>query len=778
MFNTLWLCTAVLLSHYRRHIGQGLFLLLGLVLGVALWSSVTLINSHAKASYQDADQLLGTQAKYLIRPGFNGSDLVPESILVELSNAGFTGLYPVRELSLMSESGVALSVIASNLEQLPGAQATFAPLPLYTLVPASIAEQLSVRNRQAIKLANGQFLPPAVIIDDQAGNQLITDLRYAGRLTSSAGFTYIGVPALSNQRIAALQASLPDSLQLVRNQQTLDLQELTDSLHIQLGALGWLAFVVGLFIVFNAVRFSLHSRTKTMQTLRELGTPTGIIALAIAIEALLWALLGTTLGGTAGFLLANLLLPAVAASLQSLFGAVVSPAVTLSAAHWLQAGLMTLLGVVLAIAGPLWLSATQKIKHQRQEKLPVILLVIAPLLLLVSAVLAANASKVTTSFVMLTFTLFGCALLLPVVLYLAAKAITGVIPQRFWRVRWAVSDIFAQLPHLRIAMMAVLLALVANIGVSLLVGSFRVALSDWLTVRLSASAYLQPEVDINNYRQNPEVLAAHTRYGVTERWQDRPAEILGVNTSAPDMRALPMESGERVWQANSVLANEQSKHLGGAKLGDTIELATETGLQPFVIRGFFHDYGNPYYSFYLAQDTLLQHWPNAEPLGHALWLDAPVANVLNELPAELWIDQTELLSIALAIFDRTFAITGALNTLTFAVAGIALFAALLSVHQQRMQQYQQWRALGVSGREWLMIVTAPIGLMVLLTFAVSVPIGIWLSALLINDINVIAFGWSMPLNILWQPFAWLLGFTVLMFALSSGIAAWRVHRML
>lgn len=809
------LTTGVMLSHYRQHVGQAVFLLLGLVLGVALWSSVQLVNDHAKASYQESDQLLGAQAKYLIRPSFEQTG-VPHSALLALTEAGFSGLYPVMQ-STFTPAGTSrsLTVMATDLEQLDHLRlgASFIPLPLFTLVPQPIADELGIQPRQAIKLANGQFLPPAVIMpassessgESSSGNNsrnniknngeampgmqgdtLITHIRHMKRLLNSDTYDYIGVPALPNERIAALQAALPAGVQLVRNQQALDLQELTQSLHIQLAALGWLAFVVGLFIVFNAVRFSLHSRAQSMQTLRELGTPVSVLTVAIALEALLWALAGTLLGGAAGFFLANALLPSVAASLQSIFGAMVSPAVTLSPQHWWQASAMTLLGVLLAVAGPLWFSARNNLKakvtNNAQLSKPLLaLLVASPVLLLASALLSSQANTVTGGFIMLTLTLFGCALLLPVVLWLAAKLVAKVLPERLWIWRWAVSDAFAQLPHLRIAMMAVLLALVANIGVSLLVGSFRVALSDWLTVRLSASVYLQPQVPVDALAQDPNIIAAHTRFGVNSRWGNRPAEILGVNTQAPDMQSLPMQSGQVDWSApEHVVVNEQAHFLQGAQLGDKIALKTETGTTTFTITGFFHDYGNSYYSFYVPKEVLLNHWPSAEPLGSALWLSQDAQTLMDqyEIASDDWIDQQALFSIALAIFDRTFAITGALNTLTFAVAGIALFAALLSVHQQRLDQYRQWRALGVSVKEWAVIVMVPILLMVVVTFLLSVPIGIWLSALLVNDINVIAFGWSMPLAVQWQPFAWLLGFTLLMYIASSGIAAWRVAKQL
>ena len=61
-----WILKA-LLSHYWRHPWQTLFLCIGLVAGVGLWSAVQIINQHATASYQQAQNLLGAQANYWIR---------------------------------------------------------------------------------------------------------------------------------------------------------------------------------------------------------------------------------------------------------------------------------------------------------------------------------------------------------------------------------------------------------------------------------------------------------------------------------------------------------------------------------------------------------------------------------------------------------------------------------------------------------------------------------------------------------------------------------------
>ena len=48
-------------------------------------------------------------------------------------------------------------------------------------------------------------------------------------------------------------------------------QQLTDSLHSHLTAMSLLSFAVGLFIVFNAVRFSLWYRRATLLDLRLMG---------------------------------------------------------------------------------------------------------------------------------------------------------------------------------------------------------------------------------------------------------------------------------------------------------------------------------------------------------------------------------------------------------------------------------------------------------------------------------------------------------------------------
>ena len=57
---------AAMTSFYRHNMLQAFFVFVGLVLGCSLFSTVAQINASAKASYSEADQILGASAKLRI----------------------------------------------------------------------------------------------------------------------------------------------------------------------------------------------------------------------------------------------------------------------------------------------------------------------------------------------------------------------------------------------------------------------------------------------------------------------------------------------------------------------------------------------------------------------------------------------------------------------------------------------------------------------------------------------------------------------------------------
>ena len=792
-----WVLKA-LLSHYWRHPWQTLFLSIGLVAGVALWSAVQIINHHAENSYRQAQSLLGAQAHYWIRSRVDQG--IEQATYLRLRRDGFRQVFPLVELQVSTDQGVSITVIATDLLALPDGRVDadgdndegttqdfgqtwleFVQPPYRAWVPRSLASELGLQPGEQLELRDGRLLPPALIqAREQQGRRVLVDIGAALELAGHDRFSYLAVGTITPYEFERLAAILPEELELIENQQHIDLRELTQSLHSHLTAMSLLSFAVGLFIVFNAVRFSLWYRRATLLDLRLMGCDNRILALGILLETLVWSLLGSAAGFAIGAVLAQLLLPGLGASLQSLYSAVVDLELGLSPWTLLQAWCISLFGLLWALAWPLYrqlryssLEAARSENLLAEEAGVRRRLGLTGLLLAVLAFFAyGQVSSVLQGFVVLGMVLFAAAWMLPSMLAMGLRLMARLLPSRLLLTRWMVSDGWSQLPAFRSAMMALLLALTANLGVGSLVDSFRSAFVGWLELRQSADIYLRaPQV---SHEQLLELAAdgnwlldSHHRIGVTTRWRDRPTLLRGIDPDAPDSLQLPLSlwqgdsaaAARQSWreQSGKVLVNEQVHFLAGVDIGDRVSLSGGSGPREYEVVGVFYDYGNPYFQFYLPDEELARQWPHYHSRGIALWLNPGNRDAMQQAETSLralgaqpgdWIAQQQIRRLSVGIFDRTFAITAAMNLLTMIVAAIALLASLLAILQERLPQFAQWRALGLRQSEQLLLVATPLLIFCVIVWLLSIPLGALLSWILIHKLNIISFGWSMPL--IWE----------------------------
>ena len=827
MSTSLFCVSKAIFSHYWCHRWQTLFLLIGLVAGVGLWSAVQIINAQARLSYAQADSLLGFQASHWIRS--QSDQGVSQAQYIQLRRAGFRQIFPVVEGEVSTGDGNPVSIIATDLFALPdsifdtdnnnssvdsGSEwLDFVQPPFRAWIPQQLANELNLQTGDQLILRDGRQLPPTMIQSHrQQGRQVFMDIAAAFELLNKQHFSYLAVTSISPEILNNLQLKLPAELKLVENQQHLDLAQLTESLHTHLSAMSLLSFAVGLFIVFNAVRFSLWYRRPTFLNLRLMGVSSVHLLIAISLEVVLWSIIGTALGLLAGLQIGHRLLPGLGASLHSLYNATVDTQLIWQIDTVIKAWLITLAGLLWALGWPLYqllkrnslpsnivTRAPQDERHSRRQ------LAIASVVLTTLAVLMYPfLNNALSGFVLLGLLLFAAAWLLPTLLALALGFLSKRIPEDNLLSRWLVSDGWSQLPAFRTAMMALMLAMTANLGVGTLVDSFRNAFVSWLEVRQSADIYLRsPNVNIKQLidpEQSSQWLAhSHQRIGVDSRWRGRQTLIRGVDANAPDSRTLPLAQ----WLGNTpedalqqfreqpktILANEQAHYLGGLQLGDTLKLNADAGSVTYKVVGFFYDYGTPYFQFYLPYAEVARQWQGHRSRGIALWLksgDEPDETIkLAEAAMRTagantgdWISQSQIRKLSLKIFDRTFAITSAMNALTMIVAAIALLASLLAILQERLPQFAQWRALGVRWSEQMLIISCPIFIFVCIAWLLAIPLGALLSWLLIHKLNIVSFGWSMPMS--WEIVpAWqLAGIILLVVAGTLLLAGWQLRRRL
>ena len=752
-----------LVSHWRRHPLQLGMLLMGLALATALWSGVQAINAEARASYARAASALGQGS--LARIVAAEGAAVTLADYVALRRAG----WPVSPLIEGRLPGSGVRLIGIEPLTLPRAarQVDLAGGDLLTRF-LSAAGLLLVAPDTAARLT-GPGLPPLHLTADLPPGVALVDIAVAQRLLGRAGqISYLLVAPGARGRPLA---EVAPGLSLRPAQGAGDLARLTDSFHLNLAAFGLLAFVVGLLIVHAAIGLAFEQRRAMFRTLRALGLPARALVALLLAELGALALVAGGIGVGLGYLVAAWLLPDVAATLRGLYGAEVPGSLNLRPGWW-AAGLgMAVAGTLLAAGQSLWrlwhlplLAPAQPRAWARASARALGWQAAVGLALLVLALaLALGGSGLSAGFGVLAGLLAGAALVLPLglaaVTWAGQRLARGVLAQWFW------ADTRQQLPGLTLALMALLLALAANVGVGTMVASFRLTFTGWLDQRLMSELYLtardaaEAEALLAYLRPRTEAILPITRVAVP--LAGLPGELYGV-ADHPTYRAhWPLlEARAAVWDevtaGRAVLVNEQLARRARLGLGD--RLALPGGALP--IAGVYSDYGNPRAQAIIADPVLAARFPDVVRLRFGLRLAPGQARALAadlgakfDLPEGAVVDQASIKAASLRVFERTFAVTAALNVLTLGVAGLAMFASLMTLSSMRLPQLAPVWAMGLTRRRLAGLELARSLLLAVLTGIAALPLGLGLAWVLLAVVNVEAFGWRLPMRVF--PGDWL-----------------------
>jgi putative ABC transport system permease protein len=137
------------------------------------------------------------------------------------------------------------------------------------------------------------------------------------------------------------------------------------------------------------------------------------------------------------------------------------------------------------------------------------------------------------------------------------------------------------------------------------------------------------------------------------------------------------------------------------------------------------------------------------------------------LPASSVINQASIKAYSLAIFDRTFTVTTALNILTLLVSGFAILMSLLTLTAMRVPQLAPAWAMGLTRRQLGRLELFRTVMLAVLTGVIALPLGLALAWVLLAVVNVAAFGWRLPMFLFPWDYAQLGGLAIL----AAGLAA-------
>lgn len=736
-------------SHWWRNPWQMLTLLAGISLSTALWSGVQAINAEARASYAAAAGVLegGDVARVRMR---DGSD-VALAEYVALRRLGWP-VSPVMEGDLK---------VGETVFHIVGIE----PLTFPGTVPQSGVSQGiggGLLGEGAVGLAHPADIDAFSVLglslqtdDTRPQGTLLLDIAEAARLLGDSG--RIERLLLSPNQPRGIEA-LPPRFRVDPPVVQTDVARLTQSFHLNLTAFGLLSFAVGIFIVYGAVGLAFEQRRGMFRTLRALGVPLRSLVALLAIELGTFALLAGVAGVALGYVIAAALLPDVAATLRGLYGAEVAGQLQLRAVWWVSGLAMALAGTSIAAAAAFYKLMRMPMlsfNHPRAMSLGALnagrwLACTALVLFAAGGMISLVGEGLVVGFAMLASLLVGAAFLLPwilaQVLQFAEHKSHGPRAQWFW------ADTRQQLPGLSMALMALLLAMAANIGVSTMVSSFRLAFVDYLDQRLAAELYINAK-DTTQAQAIEAFLAPRADailpiMSIETRLGGLPAEVFGLRdhdtyrTHWPLLEAVP-----NVWDllaaGKGALVNEQLARRQGWQLNDILPTN-----DPLI--GIYSDYGNSEGQVVLGEALFAARHPDVPRLRFGVRTAQPkvLAAQLQQVFAlheESVINNADLKELSMRVFERTFSVTGALNILTLSVAGLAILISLLTLATMRLPQLAPVWALGLTRATLSRFELMRAVCLAALTSVLAIPVGLILAWVLLAVVNVEAFGWRLPM---------------------------------
>lgn len=813
------------LNYQLRHRWQALLALVGIAMGVAVVLAVDLANGAARASFAlSSAQLRGAATHRIIG---NGGE-VSEALYAQLfTSSGHPPMAPVinRKIQIDGYQGrvrlIGLDLFAESQFR--------ADLPSTIRGEVSLGEWLS--NPEAVAISQSAAESIGLALDDRL------EIRFQGRpyplkvvaissTASVASRDLLVVDIATAQAISAhldtishidlildeaaqhwIKQRLPPSVKLVDvDQQTEGVVGLSASFELNLTAMSLLAMLVGLFLIFNAMSFSIVQRRNLLGRLRALGVTRQEIYRVILAEALVLGFVGTLIGCLLGFWLGQGLTRIVAATVSELYYEVSSDSMHLSGLSLARASLLGLVGTVIAT----WLPARQaantpplttlsraELEHFAKRQIPALAMTGSLMVIIGLLIAFLLPGGVVVGFVGLFVLLIGSALVTPLGLPLAHCLLSRLPFGGIWRM--AIRDLNRHLSRLGIAAAALMVALAATVGVALMVDSMRSSVSDWLQDLLTADLYIAAEgfhedaflphqvvieaaqlasaSDISLYRDyNVMIGEQKTRLVAAQLAQPSRNGFDLVDSADTD----PWSSFNR----GDILISEPLAYRLQLQAGEQLVIPANNGDKTFRVAAIFRDYASEHGRVFMNLKYYRQSWSDPHIDTLALFSPSADSNALQQAASERFDDKYELeytrakdiYKESMAVFDRTFRITEVLRLLSILVAFIGILSALMAVQLERKKEFAILRALGLTRTQLSLMIMIESTILGLLAALFAIPTGLALAWVLTDAIQLRAFGWTMPFVVSTSPLYWTLVLGISAALLASLYPAWQASR--
>jgi len=605
---------------------------------------------------------------------------------------------------------------------------------------------------------------------------------------------------------ARLQPALPPGLAVARPEVTAAAgASLSRSYRVNLNVLALVALFTGGLLVFSTQALAVVRRRAQFALLRVLGMTRRHLTMLIVAEGALVGVAGGVLGVGAGYVLALGAVRWVGADLGSGYFRGVVPTIAIDA---VTLALFAALGVAAAVFGSLVpaietvrAAPAAALKAGDEQRAFARLRPAWPgVLLIATGALATLLPPVDDlpvfGYVAIALLLLGTLALIPRLTVLLLR----VLPRPSAPApRLALAQLAGAPGQVTVSLAAIVASVSLMVSMAIMVGSFRHSVDAWLDRVLPAELYFRAAAGGDTAYMTPEFQAAVTAIpGVrradflreTQLLVDpaRPrVALLARSVDADDPAAsLPLVAGPvPIAEGNPppVWVSEGAADLYGFTTGAVVTLPLAGKPVRSTVAGIWRDYARQGGAIVIARDRYVALTGDATATNAALWLTpgaspAVVREALLRLPGGERLEIAapgEIRAASLSIFDRTFAVTYALELAAVGIGLVALSSSFGALVLARRREFGMLRHLGMTRRQ--------IGAMLATEGATVTGVGLvagfslgWIiSLILIHVVNRQSFHWGMELSMPWTVLA-AFGAIVLVLATVTAVMSGR-HAM-
>jgi len=720
---------------------QYILLILGVALGVAMMVSIDLANGSAQRAFElSTDAITGHATHRIVAVSPTGID---ENLYTRLRREVHVTSAPIvegyvsaKELGSQPLRLVGVDLFAEppfrnyfedNQSQAVTGGTAFLTQPNTVILSQDLAKQYRIGAGDSIILdlagkdiraqVVGLLKPANNITRNALSSILFADIASAQDILGMVNrLSHIDLILHNPTEQTAIEAILPEGVKLeTAEAQKNAIQQMTAAFKLNLTALSLLALVVGMFLIYNTVTFSVIQRRPLFGILRCLGVTPGQIFILILSEATVFSLIGSTLGLGLGILLGRGIVGLITQSINDFYFVVNVQSVSInpwSLGKGLAVGIAASIfaSVIPAIeamrTSPQTTLQRSSLESQVRRLLPWLVLAWAVFTLLGVGLLRIGTGGLILAFAGLFAILLAAALLTPPVTVFLMETLTSVGNAIFGIVgRLAIRDIVRSLSRTSVAIAALMVAVSVIVGVSIMVGSFRVTVVQWLDQTLQADIYITPPATTANRvlgKLSPDVVkeiktqsdwedfVTYNETETTVKEFDLRVKLISADGDVSHgkrpyswMRDKGINPWEGLETGKGVIVSEALLLKENLSIPPaTITIETPVGWHSFPVLAVFYDYSNDQGTILLDNDIYINLWGDDNIASIGLFLK-PGENVEDVVTAikyhfqgkqNLLVQSNQTLrQSSLEIFDRTFAITDALRLLAVVVAFIGAY---------------------------------------------------------------------------------------------------------